>query len=89
MKKLLVVVECEESTYYELMMNGVRKVDLYADDGTTTPYEWEGGFDYSAMPRKVKFKDTDTSIQQAVISGWNECIDYITGEKNESNSNVK
>lgn len=81
MKKLLLVIECEDSTYDELMMSGIRKVDLYPDDDTTTPYEWETDFEYLSMPKKVKFKDTDTSIQQAVISGWNECIDYITGDE--------
>ena len=87
MKKLLIVLDCEDYILEDLKKFDINEIELYPNTDTIHSYTWEDGFRLLEMPQyKKSLYLTDNKsimINQPSIyeSGWNDCLRQIIGEE--------
>ena len=94
MKKLLIVLDCEDYILEDLNKFDINEIELYPNTDTVYSYSWEAGFRLLEMPQKKnelsientikKINGNETillkeAIKLAKQKGYNECLCEILG----------
>lgn len=82
MKKLLIVLDCEDYILEDLKKFDINEIELYPNTDTIYSYTWEDGFRLLEMPKYEMLDEGDIYIsnnRQKI--GWNNCLRNIIGEE--------
>lgn len=83
MKKLLIVLDCEDYILDDLKKFDINEIELYPNTDTIYSYTWEDGFRLLEMPQKktteIIVKGNTGELAKAYQDGWNDCINEILG----------
>lgn len=82
MKKLLIVLDCEDYILEDLKKFDINEIELYPNTDTIYSYTWEDGFRLLEMPKYEMLDEGDIYISNNWQKiGWNNCLRNIIGEE--------
>lgn len=83
MKKLLIVLDCEDYILEDLNKFDIKEIELYPNTDKVYSYTWEAGFRLLEMPQK-KYVDEELAKfceEYDEEIGYNKCLKEILGEE--------